>query len=71
MYVNIKYQSFLKWTYTIFGKNYRIETLSIFYLTVSVIIILSLKSIGQFNHAQIEHAFCSLINRLTDKLFIE
>ena len=30
------------------GKNYRVATLSTFYLTVSVIIIMSLKVIGQF-----------------------
>ncbi len=38
----------LKWTYGIFGHNHRVTMLSIFFLTVSRIIISSLKLIGQF-----------------------
>ena len=38
----------LNWTYGLFGQNYRVATLSSFYLTVSGIIIPSLKSIKQF-----------------------
>ncbi len=37
----------LKWTYGIFGHNYRVGALSTLYLTVLEIIIKSLKSIGQ------------------------
>ena len=38
-----------QWTYGLFGYNYRVTTLSRLYLTVSGVIILSLKSIGQFD----------------------
>ena len=37
----------LKWTYGLFGYNYRVATLSTLYQTVLDIIIPSLKSIGQ------------------------
>ena len=37
-----------KWTFGLFGQNYRVATLSKMYLTVLGIIIQSLKSIGQF-----------------------
>ena len=45
---NVKNQHVLNWTYGLLGKNYRVATLSTFYLTVSGIIIPSLKVIGQF-----------------------
>ena len=39
-----------KWTYGLFDHNYRVAALSTLYLNVLVIIIPSLKSIGQFWH---------------------
>ena len=45
---NVKNHHVLNWTYGLFGKNYRVATLSTFSLTVSGIIIPSLKVIGQF-----------------------
>ena len=38
----------VKWTYGLFGHNYRVAALSTLYFTVLGIIIPSLKSIGQF-----------------------
>ena len=43
-----KIQHILNWMYGLFGKNYRVATLSTFSLTVTGIIIPSLKVIGQF-----------------------
>ena len=45
---NVKNQHVINWTYGLFGKNYRVATLFTFSLTVSGIIIPSLKVIGQF-----------------------
>ncbi len=45
---NVKQWVCLKWTLGHFGHNYMFAALSTFYLTVSGITILSLKSIGQF-----------------------
>ena len=42
-----KYACF-KWTYGIYGKDYRVAALSLSYLTVIEIIMQSLKAIGQF-----------------------
>ena len=38
----------LNWMYGLFGKNYRVASLSLFSLTVSGIMIPSLKVLGQF-----------------------
>ncbi len=48
VYKNVKNKHVLNWTYELFGRNYRVATLSTFSLTVSGIIIPSLKVIGQF-----------------------
>ncbi len=48
MYVKCLKSTCLKWTYGIFGNNHRDSTLPTLYLTVSVIIIPSLKKKGQF-----------------------
>ena len=54
MYVKmLKLQHVLKWTYRLFGMNYRVATLSTLSLTVSGIILPSLKVIGQFLQAKI------------------
>ncbi len=45
---NVKNQHVLNWMYGLFGQNDRVATLSKFNLTVSAIIILSLKIIEQF-----------------------
>ena len=46
-----KSKQVLNWMYGLFRQNYRVATLSTFILTVSGIIILSLKIVGQFQHA--------------------
>ena len=59
-----------KWTYGQIGHNYRVATFSTLYLTVSGIIITSLKSIEQFKFKFDEKNFLSCLeiscNRLTD-----
>ena len=44
----IKVNMFLNCTYGLYGQNYRVATLSTFYLTVTGIIIPGFKSIGHF-----------------------
>ena len=47
-YVKMSKINKFKWTYWLFGHNYRVAALSTFYLTVIGIIIPRLKSVGQF-----------------------
>ena len=47
---NVKIQHVLNWTYGLLGQNFRVATLSTFYLTVLKIIIPSLKSKELFWH---------------------
>ena len=47
MYVKISKINMLIWMYVLFGRNYRVVTLSTLYLTVLDIIILMLKFIRQ------------------------
>ena len=44
---NVKNLHVLNWTYRLFGENHRVATLSTLYLTVTEIIVPSLKFIGQ------------------------
>ena len=44
-----------KWTYELFGHNYRVTALSTLYLTVAEIILLSLKSKNNFFIIRVSH----------------
>ncbi len=50
MYVKMSKINKFKYTYGLFGHNYRVAALSTLYLTVLGIIIPSLKQIGQILH---------------------
>ena len=47
-HVKMSKNNIFKWTYELYGHNYRVAALSTLYLTVLGIIISNLKSLGQF-----------------------